>query len=269
MRSFEVLRVVKNSLPRAVILENVKGLVTQHPRVFNDIIARLRAMVDPQTGQKAYKVFAKLLNSCDFRLPQRRERVYIVAVKACGKPHDSIVMRWPQPLSPVGLASIIDADSVPLSDYTRYPMPTTKTGRKNVAKMLERLQGWAAARGTRAEMFPVVVDVGSSNLNFGLNVCPTLTRSRTAVRGFWSMQHGRPLRLTEVLRAQGLDPQSLKINVSENQMGAMVSNGFSFLCGGVSTRPPCRQQREVRGKPASARQSASAIAWGRDSVTHG
>ena len=33
----------------------------------------------------------------------------------------------------------------------------------------------------------------------------------------------------EVLRAQGLDPQSLKINVSETQMGAMVGNSFSVL----------------------------------------
>ena len=218
---------IKTSLPRVVILENVKGLVTQHPKAFNDIITRLREIVDPQTGENAYKVFAKILNSCDFRLPQRRERVYIVAVKACGRPHDSIVMRWPQPLSPVGLASIIDAGSVPLSDYTRYPMPKTKMGRKNVEEMLELLHTLAAARGTRAEMYPVVVDVGSSNLNFGLDVCPTLTRSRTASRGFWWMQHGRPLRLTEMLRAQGLDPQSLKINISEFQMGTMIGNSFS------------------------------------------
>ena len=32
---------------------------------------------------------------------------------------------------------------------------------------------------------------------------------------------------TEMLRAQGFDPQSLNINVSEAQMGAMVGNGFS------------------------------------------
>ena len=224
---FFVLRAIQACLPRVVILENVKGLVEQHPKTFNDIVERLRAMVDPQTGQKAYKVFAKLLNSSDFRIPQRRERVYIVAIKTCGRSQDSIVMRWPAPLTPAPLSTILDGDNVAVTDYSRYPMPKTKTGKNRVMEMLELLRHWGSERGTRPEMYPCVVDIGSSNLNYGVDIVPTLTKSRAAARGFWSMQHARPLRITEMLRAQGFDPQSLNINVSEAQMGAMVGNGFS------------------------------------------
>ena len=92
-----VLHVVARRMPRIVIMENVKGLVERHSEVLLDITETLKSLVDPLTGKQCYKVFVKVLNSADFRLPQRRERVYIVAVKLCGRPADTVTLRWPTP----------------------------------------------------------------------------------------------------------------------------------------------------------------------------
>lgn len=71
---FEVERIVKEKMPRAIFLENVKNLTTHdNGRTFKTIITSLENL--------GYFVHYKVLNGLDFGVPQKRERIMIVAFK--------------------------------------------------------------------------------------------------------------------------------------------------------------------------------------------
>lgn len=68
---FEILRILKHHKPQAVLLENVKQLITHDKgQTLNVILDSLK--------QIGYFVKWKVLNALDFGLPQKRERVVIV-----------------------------------------------------------------------------------------------------------------------------------------------------------------------------------------------
>lgn len=68
---FEIERILKYHQPKAILLENVKQLVTHdHGRTLNVILESLKAM--------GYFVQWKVLNALHFGLPQKRERIVIV-----------------------------------------------------------------------------------------------------------------------------------------------------------------------------------------------
>lgn len=72
---FEVARILKHHNPSAILLENVKQLVTHDKgRTFKTILDVL--------AQLGYHVKWKILNALDFGVPQRRERVIIVGFKS-------------------------------------------------------------------------------------------------------------------------------------------------------------------------------------------
>ena len=108
-----VVRAVLQLRPKAVIIENVKGLTR---RVFSDyfdyIQHQLRYPEIPQrsteswtnhfrrlqkhhdevrSGELRYSVFAQLINAADFGIPQRRERVFVIAFRS------DLAINW-QPL---------------------------------------------------------------------------------------------------------------------------------------------------------------------------
>jgi DNA (cytosine-5)-methyltransferase 1 len=69
---FEIARILKAKLPRAVLLENVKQLATADKgRVLSCIISELESL--------GYHVAWKILNALDYGLPQKRERILIAA----------------------------------------------------------------------------------------------------------------------------------------------------------------------------------------------
>jgi len=71
---FEVERIIKEKKPKAVFLENVKNLTTHDQgRTFKTIISSLEEL--------GYFVHHKVLNGMDFGVPQKRERIMIVAFR--------------------------------------------------------------------------------------------------------------------------------------------------------------------------------------------
>lgn len=70
---FQIIRIVKEKLPRVIFLENVKNLVSHdNGNTFNVILDSLHAY--------GYKVKHKVLNASEYgNIPQNRERIYIVA----------------------------------------------------------------------------------------------------------------------------------------------------------------------------------------------
>jgi DNA (cytosine-5)-methyltransferase 1 len=76
---FDIARIVAHHQPRALVLENVKGLVGHDKgRTLSEI---LRILED----ELKYNVSFKVLNAKDFGIPQNRERIVIVATKGIEK----------------------------------------------------------------------------------------------------------------------------------------------------------------------------------------
>jgi DNA (cytosine-5)-methyltransferase 1 len=72
---FEIVRMLKYHQPRYFICENVKGILSANGgKTFPLILKELES--------SGYKVTYKLLNSKNFGVPQKRERVFIVGVRS-------------------------------------------------------------------------------------------------------------------------------------------------------------------------------------------
>jgi len=70
----EMIRVAKEKQPKIIIAENVKGFKTLHGGViFNTVVSEIE--------KSGYKVISSLMNASDYGVPQKRERVFIVAVR--------------------------------------------------------------------------------------------------------------------------------------------------------------------------------------------
>jgi DNA (cytosine-5)-methyltransferase 1 len=82
-RALEIIQTIR---PKAVMIENVRGLLDA---VFSDF----RAQFEAQIEQLGYKASWRLLNASDFGVPQLRPRVVFVALK----PHFARHFIWPQP----------------------------------------------------------------------------------------------------------------------------------------------------------------------------
>lgn len=82
---FDIARILERKRPLGFILENVKQLVSHNNgKTFNKIINVLREDL-------GYVVFVKVMNSLNYGLPQKRERVIIVGY------HRPIDFKFPEP----------------------------------------------------------------------------------------------------------------------------------------------------------------------------
>jgi DNA (cytosine-5)-methyltransferase 1 len=81
---FNIAEIINTHKPRAVFLENVKGLVGHDKgRTFEEITRILEEL--------GYTVSSKIHNARDFGVPQNRERIYIVALR------DGVTFEFPEP----------------------------------------------------------------------------------------------------------------------------------------------------------------------------
>ena len=71
---FSILQIIRSKNPKAVLLENVRGLLSQDKgQSFMIIVSSLE--------EAGYVVSHKILNARDFGLPQNRQRLFIVALR--------------------------------------------------------------------------------------------------------------------------------------------------------------------------------------------
>ncbi len=83
---FEIERILKEKMPKAFMLENVRNLTAHdNGNTFRVIRSHLEAM--------GYSVYAKVLNALDYGVPQKRERIIIVGFK------DPVFFAFPDPVS--------------------------------------------------------------------------------------------------------------------------------------------------------------------------
>ena len=70
----EMTRIAETKQPKIIIAENVKGFKTLHGGlIFNMVVSEFE--------KKGYKVVSALVNASDYGVPQKRERVIIVAIR--------------------------------------------------------------------------------------------------------------------------------------------------------------------------------------------
>ncbi|QZE12536.1 DNA cytosine methyltransferase [Mycoplasma sp. Ms02] len=72
---FDVARIIKFKRPKIVLLENVKNLKT-HDK------GRTISVIENTLKDLGYSVFSQVLSASDFNIPQKRERIYIVAFRS-------------------------------------------------------------------------------------------------------------------------------------------------------------------------------------------
>lgn len=71
---YEALRIIKDKKPKYLLAENVKNLVSK--KFIGDFDKLLNALEN-----LGYKNYWKVLNSCDYGVPQSRERVFIISIR--------------------------------------------------------------------------------------------------------------------------------------------------------------------------------------------
>jgi len=79
MLLLEFIRVVREALPKAFIMENVKGMVNwDGGRAMDAILEELNKPILFNDKKYTYEITYRVLNSADYGVPQFRERVIIV-----------------------------------------------------------------------------------------------------------------------------------------------------------------------------------------------
>ncbi len=82
-----MLKIVKQTRPRAVLIENVRGIIASRFTPF-------RAKIDKELNSLGFDVFWAAFNAADFGVPQNRFRVFLVALRrGATKP-----LNWPIPI---------------------------------------------------------------------------------------------------------------------------------------------------------------------------
>lgn len=99
---FDVVRILKEKEPSAVLLENVVGLVNHDG---GNTFRQIKETLESELG---YQVDTRVLDSADFGVPQHRRRIYIVGLKA--EKGNDLKFEWPEPnIAKVGIGQFIES----------------------------------------------------------------------------------------------------------------------------------------------------------------
>lgn len=121
---FELARAVKEIQPKVFMGENVKGLVSHdNGRTFKTICNVI--------SELGYTLVApKVLKAIMYQVPQKRERLILVAIR--NDIADKVIFKWPSPYSRIltlrdaFYKSVIYDSSVPDSEGSKYPAKKEK-----------------------------------------------------------------------------------------------------------------------------------------------
>ena len=207
-------------LPKAFVLENVKGFLTKrHRELRKHVLRELRRA--NMGGNPAYKVRMRLLNCNKYGLPQSRPRVYIVGVRNDCVAKSGRTFEWPEPIPQPPLATILDAKRYPPGDC----IPTSN---HHLKQMLEAMKHIELHGGDMCGPWVADLENGFKKPNIRFDCTPCLTRRRCQAQAFWVFSHGRRLNAREMLRLQGLSAKrySRPPCVSGADFRGMVGNAF-------------------------------------------
>ena len=95
-------------------------------------------------------------------------------------------------------------------------------------KGLQQLKTLAGEEKKDPTTIPAICDTQATSFKMTVNSVGTITKARGYSRALFSMQHGTPLTVSELLRLQGFQPGQMRFNdMSSNQMGGLVGNAMT------------------------------------------
>lgn len=163
----EVFRAVRELRPKAILLENVRGLARQSFRpYFNYILAQLSnpheppidgedwiehftrlRMIQTLSGLKSadeYDVHWRLVNSADYGVPQKRERIIMVAFRR------DLGINWDFP-APTHSEDRLLYEQFVTGEYLGAPRHISQAGRSAVAKASDAAHAVSTAGAALAD----------------------------------------------------------------------------------------------------------------------
>lgn len=196
---FEVARILRRHRPKAILLENVKQLVSHdHGNTLRVILKTLEEI--------GYLVKWKILNALDFGVPQKRERIIIVGFLD-EKAYSSFNFDFPKQTH--DLATLIEPDSS--VDKSLFASPDI------IAKRQNRVAG-------KKVFFP---SVWHENKSGNISVLPYACALRTGASYNYLLINGyRRPSSRELLRFQGF-PESYRIVVSHSEIRKQTGNSVA------------------------------------------
>lgn len=196
---FEVARILQYHQPKAILLENVKQLVSHDGgKTFKVILDTL--------AELGYSVKWKILNALDFGLPQKRERVIIVGFKSA-----AACEQFKLDFEPIAynLASVLEDDKNVDSSLFASDMI--------LAKRRKRVEG-------KNVFYP---SVWHENKSGNISILPYACALRTGASYNYLLINGyRRPSSRELLRFQGF-PEKFKIEVSHQEIRRQTGNSVA------------------------------------------
>lgn len=188
-------KIQKRKKPKAIVLENVKGLLTHNQgKTFRTI----KRILEEDLG---YKVFVEILNSADYGVPQKRNRTYIVCFA-----NKNAEFEFPK----------------------KKPLKKTVQGllEKNVDSkyfLSEKILPTILSDGTGGYNAKSEID-----LKVARPLCATMAKMHRACQDNYVTQNGKVRRLTprECARLQGFNDK-FKIPVSDSQAYKQFGNAVT------------------------------------------
>ena len=209
------LHYIELKRPDVVIWENTAGLASERfSQVLVDAILILERF--------GYHVKFEIIDTQDHGLPQRRKRIYVVAIKTL---RNELVFPEALPYC-IPLSAIVTP--LPPAKWRSLPPKSDTLRRSNVVHHYSKL----ADKGVPLFHEMVIVDADSS---FGFSyssvgTCMTLTNKRCASQGYWCSMRGGTLSLQQMAALQGIEHDWIDTEVagiSDYQFGAMIGNTMS------------------------------------------
>ena len=212
----DVARICEEHKPKVIFCENVKGLVSHDKgRTFEIIKKTFRDL--------GYEVFAEVINSKDFGVPQNRERIYIVAFR---NDIDSSKFKFPKPtnLNPT-LKEIIEVDPVSV----KYYLSTTyiDTLRKHKARHEAKGNGFGYEIRSLDGIAGAIV-CGGMGRERNLIIDDRLTDFTpiTHIRGEVNREGIRKMTPREWARLQGF-PDTFKLPLADTHLYKQLGNSVT------------------------------------------
>ena len=193
---FNIAEILKNKQPKAFLLENVKRLTTHDSgRTFRIILETLK--------QLGYTVYFKVLNTLDFGLPQKRERIYIVGFS------DNIPFYFPESINTYrSLSELLENDQ----DVEPSYFLSDALKQKRLAALKKA---------------PPTPSIWHENIGGNVSALPYSCALRAGGSYNYLVVNGvRRLTGREMLRLQGF-PDDFKINIPYSQVRKVAGNSVS------------------------------------------
>ena len=204
---FEIVRILKSKRPDGFLLENVKNLRTHHQgRSFEIISSALE--------QAGYEINHKIMNALDYsRLPQNRERIYIVGFSRQSKFMDNF--SFPKPTKCTDKTTDYLEKPNQINDVYYYKDKPLWQKIKGQTFRLGKVYQWRRKylRTNKKDVFPTL----TANMGGGGHNVPIILDSRGL----------RKLTPRECFRIQGF-PDSYRLpNIADSHLYKQSGNSVS------------------------------------------